>query len=106
VAALFVGAGGASSFFVTRETADCQAALAGSEARAQLVAEALDACRVALDALASPGAVPGPSVLGGCVAVAGEPVSCPDGCVPAFTPDQQAAIDAARAAVQAATPPR
>lgn len=39
-------------------------------------------------------------------AVAGDAaVTCPAGCVPALTPEQQAIVDAARAAVQAAQPP-
>lgn len=104
VIALFVGAGGASSFFVTRGEADCKASLGAAEVRAELVSEALSSCRSALDLLGVPVVASPPAAigLGGCVAMAQEPVACPAGCVPALTPEQAAAIEAARAAVQAA----
>lgn len=49
VAALFLGAGGASSFFVTRGESDCKASLAGATARLDAAAEVVAACRSALD---------------------------------------------------------
>ncbi len=48
LAALFIGAGGASSFFVTREQADAEARLAAAEAR--LIAA--EKCWTALDMVA------------------------------------------------------
>jgi uncharacterized membrane protein len=51
VAALFVGAGGASSFFITRSEADCRAAEAACAVRVELTAAALVQCSAALDTI-------------------------------------------------------
>lgn len=47
--ALFLGAGGASSYLVTRGESDCKAALAGAEARLDLTDKAMTSCEKALD---------------------------------------------------------
>ena len=126
VAALFVGAGGASSFFITRTESECRASLAGAEARVDLQGQALDACSKALDAVAgagsgsgtpaSPAAAPGVplDLLGGCSdaraqdadpEVADEPGVVP-GCpppppCPCAQEATQAAVEAARKAIEA-----
>ena len=55
--ALFIGAGGASSFFVTREQADAEARLAAAEARLL----AAEKCWTALDLIDGAGTTSGGS---------------------------------------------
>ena len=104
VSAFVVGGGSATGLWVSRGEADCKAALAGSEVKAALVSDALAKCQAVMDTLAPP-KTPPLGVLGGCAVAEAqdEPpaalVCPPCPCLDAAT---QAAIDAARQAIEAA----